>query len=715
MQKQKLDNESMDLVADNINKLKQIFPDVFNEGQINFEKLQAVLGEHINEDEEHYKFTWHGKKKAEYEATKTRSNGTLRPVKTESKNWNDTNNVFIEGDNLEVLKLLQKSYHNKIKMIYIDPPYNTGKDFVYKDNYKDSLKNYKEITGQIDSDGNVISSNTDKNGRYHTDWLNMMYPRLKLARNLLKDDGVIFISIDDNEQANLKKLCDEIFGEDNRLIDTIWLKGNAQNDAEYIQKNHEYLLGYIKKDLNIRSTKLIKEKVHKDNKGFFTLGSGITTGGAGGTLNKRPNLGYSIYLNEKTNEFMAIEDYDKELAKYLNNEEEVYQTDTSLLNNGYNKIIRAPKKGNNLGRWTWSFENFNKNKDLIFISKNYSIYKKQYLNKLEISSIIDGYISREKTEPPKSFVNISSGEGSKYINSILSHKVFDNPKPIPILTYLIRIISKSEPDIILDFFAGSGTTGDAVMQLNAEDGGNRKYICVQLDEPISEKDNKEAYKFCSDNGFRPVISSITKERLRRAGNKIITDKTNELKELLDKKRPDEEKINQKNHELAKILGLNENVVLSSVKNGYKMALNPSVGLDIGFKVFSLDNSNIKPWDGSIGSFDDLFKDVDNIKENRSKEDVLFEILLKLGLELTVPIEEINCNDSILYNVGAGSLLICLDNINDEIVKNIINIKKETENDELKVVFKDNVFENDVAKTNYSQQLESSGIKNIQVI
>jgi len=252
----KLDGKSLDIVNQNIEKIKELFPEVFSEGKINFAKLQEELGTFAEDEAERYNFTWAGKSEAKRIA-QTPSTGTLRPCKEESKDWDTTQNLYIEGDNLEVLKLLQKSYHKQVKMIYIDPPYNTGKDFVYKDNFKDNIKNYLEITGQVDSEGNRLSTNSDTNGRYHSDWLNMMYPRLKLARNLLKDDGVIFISIDDNEVANLRKVCDEIFGEDNFIANIVWEKKYTRaNDAKWFSDNHDHILCYGKNKENIKLNQL---------------------------------------------------------------------------------------------------------------------------------------------------------------------------------------------------------------------------------------------------------------------------------------------------------------------------------------------------------------------------------------------------------------------------------------------------------------------------
>ena len=279
MQEIKLNGESMNIVEDNIEKLKTIFPDVFTEGKVDFEKLQGVLGNYIETNDERYNFTWAGKQNA-LRLAQTPSTGTLRPCKEESKNWDTTQNLYIEGDNLEVLKLLQKSYHNKIKMIYIDPPYNTGNDFVYKDDFKDNIDNYKKITGQVDEEGNKISSNSESDGRYHTNWLNMMYPRLRLARNLLSDDGVIFISIDDNEVNNLRKLCDEIFGEDNSISNLIWINNERGRSIDkYISNTNDFMLMYAKSinSLSINQKResgehLLKEYNLKDNISYYKKG-----------------------------------------------------------------------------------------------------------------------------------------------------------------------------------------------------------------------------------------------------------------------------------------------------------------------------------------------------------------------------------------------------------------------------------------------------------
>ena len=346
-----MDLESKDLVAERIEQMKALFPEIATEGDgsIDFEKLRLILGDEVDEGDERYAFTWPGKADA-IRQSQTVTTATLRPCLAKSVNWDTTQNLYIEGDNLEVLKLLQRSYHGKIKMIYIDPPYNTGHEFVYKDCFGDGVENYKE-QAKLSS-----QSNADTSGRYHSNWCSMMYPRLRLARELLSDDGVLFISIDDNEQVNLTNLCDEIFGVSNRIGPIIQNKANAKNDTLNIQKNHEYILAYRKTALLNGSTILptvVRKDVkyrdaYQDGDRFYYMNDPITTRGEGGTLNARPNLGYSVYYNPTTREKIAVADYDVELAKTSNCEEEVYRTDSSLISRGY-ECIRPPQSTRKIG------------------------------------------------------------------------------------------------------------------------------------------------------------------------------------------------------------------------------------------------------------------------------------------------------------------------------------------------------------------------------
>ena len=376
---------------------------------------------------------------------------------------------LIIGENYDALKNLCATYIDKngkglIDVIYIDPPYNTEASKAEGNDYKEKVEASKFVyRDKFTRDG----------------WLNMMNERLKLAKRLLSDTGVIFISIDDSEQAYLKVLCDEVFGEDNFIGNIIWLKGNAQNDADNIQKNNEHILVIAKKkQKNLLSVETEKEvKIIQENGRFFYEGAGLTTGGAGGTLNQRPNLGYTIYYNPKTKDKIAVLDYDIEKAKISNIETEVYYDNTELLNKGYIKI-RPPKKGNKLGRWTWKIDKFNEEKEDIYIketSSGYSVIKKETVEETQTRIITNG--------PLKSFVNISSANGTKELAQIFNEKVFDNPKPVELISYFIKAIYNNNKNaIVLDFFAGSGTTGQAVMELNEDDGGKRQFILVTNNE-----------------------------------------------------------------------------------------------------------------------------------------------------------------------------------------------------------------------------------------
>ncbi|QOY54008.1 site-specific DNA-methyltransferase [Candidatus Sulfurimonas marisnigri] len=616
-----LDSKSMNIINDNIEKLKQIFPEVFSEGKINFAKLQEELGTFAEDEAERYNFTWAGKSEAKRIA-QTPSTGTLRPCKEESKDWDTTQNLYIEGDNLEVLKLLQKSYHKQVKMIYIDPPYNTGKDFVYKDNFKDNIKNYLEITGQVDSEGNRLSTNSDTNGRYHSDWLNMMYPRLKLARNLLKDDGVIFISIDDNEVANLRKLCDEIFGEDNFVADSIWRStDNSNNDAKQFSSDYNHTLIYSKNPAwqPVKISDSAKQTHFKnpdnDPKGAYFDGNPLNS------PNPRENLTYDL----------------------------VSQT-------GY--IIKPPKNG-----WRWSKETIQEKietGEIRFTEDGKAIRRRTYLCDMQGLPPSNLWIDLDKT---------GHNRQSKYeLLKMIPEDIFDTPKPVKLLKYILEISGTKEDDIVLDFFSGSATTAHSVMQINSEDCSKRKFICIQLPEETDGK--SKAYKAGYKN-----ICEIGKERIRRAGEKIRTD--NADKDLSN--------------------------------------------LDIGFKVLKLDSSNIKTWDSNFENLEqNLLDSVENIKADRSPQDLLYEILLKYGLDLTLPIEEKNIHGKIVYNIGYGALVVCLDDeITIEVVEAIAEyIKSQVVYDEEKkkrharVVFKDKSFADTNVKTNAIQVLKQFDIDEV---
>ncbi|WP_418187048.1 site-specific DNA-methyltransferase [Aliarcobacter lanthieri] len=626
-----LDGKSKDLINENIEKLKEIFPEVFSEGKIDFSKLEEELGNFKEKSDERYNFTWNGKSEAKKIAL-TPSTGTLRPCKEESKDWDTTQNLYIEGDNLEVLKLLQKSYHKKVKMIYIDPPYNTGKDFVYKDNFRDNIKNYLEITGQVDSDGNKLSTNSETNGRYHSDWLSMMYPRLKLARNLLKDDGVVFISIDDNEVANLRKLCDEIFGEDNFVNDLIWRKKTGASDAKGFSVITEYVLVYVK-NVNFIEDIFTQNKNSFDPQRYKLSDEYETRRGSHYVDNlDRGGIQYSDSMN------YGIECPDGTIT-YPNGRKEFF-------NDGW--------------IWTWGKDKLKwgiENGFIVFkksTTKNsgWGVYYKNYMYVNNKDELI------ERSAPHKNLIlDFINTEGTAEINKLFESKVFQYTKPSNFIKELISFVNIYNDDLILDFFSGSATTAHAVMKLNSEDDRNRKFICVQLPETTDEK--SEAYKAGYKN-----ICEIGKERIRRAGEKVKSESGKD-------------------------------------------------DLDIGFKVLKLDSSNIKSWDSDFENLEtNLLDAVENIKDGRSEEDLLYEILLKYGLDLTLPINKPFENKNI-YNIGFGALIICLDsNISIDITDDIIAIKKEYDSETTRVVLKDSGFKNATEKTNIIKTLNQNGIDEV---
>ena len=492
-----------------------------------------------------------------------------------------------------------------------------------------------------------------------------------LAKNLLSEEGVIFVSIDENEIANLKKIMQEIFGETNELNTIVWLKRNAQNDATYIQKNHEYILAFKVKNPSISKSSVTMKEVEKDDFGWYYLGAGITTGGEGGTLKRRPNLGYTIYFNPKTGDIIPYDDYDHKKCMESDNENEVYYDNDNLINSGYKKI-RPPKKGKTLGCWTWSLDKIINEKHRIHIaksSKGYSVRKKEYINEEYVIEEKGSYFfAEEKKFPLNSFIEMSSGSGSKVVNSLIGHKIFENSKPISLIEELLKSINKKSA-LVLDFFSGSATTAHAVMKLNAEDGGNRKFIMVQLPEKTDEK--SEAYKAGYKN-----ICEIGKERIRRAGQQI-------KRELIDKKN--------------KAGMLEENIV------------DPE-SLDIGFKVFKLDETNIKAWNSSAEVTEKTLLDqVEVIKENRTKEDVLYEILLKYGV-FNHTVKEITVNNKAMYDIGDGSMIVNLnDMIEDDDIKEITKRKPHV------VIFLEKGFFNDNDKINAEATLKHNGVEDVKCI
>lgn len=580
----KLDGLSLDLEKMNKEKLQSVFPECFIEGKLDIDKLLSLCGEYINDDYEKYEFKWKGKSDCLRLAQK-RSTSTLRPCPAESVDFDTTQNLYIEGDNLEVLKLLQKSYFRKVKMIYIDPPYNTGNDFVYADNFADPLARYKEVTEQ------TTKSNPETMGRYHTNWLNMMYPRLRLAANLLKDDGVIFISIDDNEAFNLKKVCDEVFGEENFAGQFPWRKRTAKSDVPFgISQDYEWVLCYAK-------TADFAAAIEGGTRKYFETED----------LPGRPwrihDLTKQTSASERPNSFFTIIN-PKTGKEYPANPNRTWAVTQETFEKYYseNKIV------------------FPGDYDFLNISKPALRYFKA--DDMEKAGNRFGYIPASTKVPDE--IGMTQ-DGTKEITEMFENKVFGFPKPLALIKHFIKIAtstSKDDSDIILDFFSGSATTAHAVMQLNAEDGGNRLFIMVQLPEVCDEK--SEAFKAGYKN-----ICEIGKERIRRAGSKIL------------------EEAKQKSNQL-------------------KLGEEPKPLPDVGFKVFKLDSSNLKIWDDSLIDnediatlFDRIDGHLDGLKPDRSNDELVFEILLKMGYPLTSDLSAFDLNGLTVYTVENNEMLICL--------------------------------------------------------
>ena len=602
---------SQNKIDENINKIAALFPNCVTEAKdengeivhkIDFDMLKQELSSTLVEGrEERYQFTWPDKKQSILTANAP-INKTLRPCREESVDFDNTENLYIEGDNLEVLKLLQETYLGKIKMIYIDPPYNTGNDFVYEDDFAQDAADYIANSGQTDEEGNRLVANTESNGRFHTDWLNMMYPRLKLARDLLSDDGVIFISIDDNEVENLKKICDEVFGEINFESQiTVVVKPEGRRYGSFA-KTHDYLLVYSKnsKEQNFNEIQVEgSEFKYFDEIGGFNLVGLRNRNVQAFNSSNRPNLRYPFYVN--------VNNPDK------NNMFEVSPVEIS----GWTKIEASTINGLQ-SVWRWGKEKALKEKDDLIAYRGNDdeirIFQKE----------------RTLTQTPKTVwtgKNIISNKGTKEVQDILGKGFFDFPKPIELLRTILYTGSFKD-SIILDFFSGSATTAHAVMQLNAEDGGNRKFIMVQLPEVTDEK--SEAYKASYKN-----ICEIGKERIRRAGKQILKQVQNDKDSLF----ADEKK-----------------------------------KLDIGFRVLKIDSTNMEDVYYTPDHIDtkELFKD--NIKKDRTGEDLLFQTMLDLGIMLSSKIETKKINGKEVFCVEGNYLMVCFDDSVDE--KTITEIAKE---------------------------------------
>lgn len=614
----KMKMESVDMTEKNIEKIGELFPSCITEAKdengnlkkaINFEMLKQLLSKDVIDGDEAYEFTWVGKKASIVEANKP-IRKTLRPCKEESVNWDDTENLYIEGDNLEVLKLLQESYLGRVKMIYIDPPYNTGNDFIYNDDFKVQSEEWSVESGAVDEEGNRLFRNTDSNGRFHSDWCSMIYSRLMLARNLLSDDGAIFISIDDNEVDNLKKICDEIFGADN-FRNTILVRRRikslnsqfADNGLYSMNVGFEYVLLYSKSNRFLMNAIRMK-KENPPKKGRWDVFWSNAD---------RPTMRYEVlgftptsgqWRNSKEKADIAVANYKKYQSEFENSMsiEEYYKM--TGISNFIRRIPNGAGKNGGVQHW---------------VAPSDTMLRTNNWTDIEVSQI-----GKEIDIP------------------------FDNPKSKLLIMELIKLVNLNSDDVVLDFFSGSATAAHAVMQLNAEDGGNRKFIMVQLPEKTDEK--SEAYKAGYKN-----ICEIGKERIRRAGKKILED----------------------------------NSTLNSQNST----------LDVGFRVLKSDDSNMTDVFYSPSEyFQNLLEQFEsNIKADRNDLDLLFGCLLDWGLPLSLPYKSINIDGYTIHNYNDGDLIACFDeNIPDEVIKKIAKMQP------LRAVFRDSSFANSPSKINVGE-------------
>lgn len=633
MENNKIKKEINDIVNDNLKALEQLFPSAVKDGQLDIKALKEELGDFEEVGIERYELNWVGKQNAKKVVQQGIGNKTLKFVAKDSKNADSTENIYIEGDNLEVLKLLRQNYYNSIKMIYIDPPYNTGNDFVYNDTFKMDKEESDKAEGIISENNEKLQKNQKSTNRYHANWLNMMYPRLKLARDLLTDDGVIFISIDDNEQANLKRLCDEIFGEENFVgeLPTIMnLKGN--NDEFGFSGTHEFTIVYAREKnfLELNNFPINEEELEdweEDEFGKYKRGANLKSTGINAPREKRPNLFFPIYIDDNDDIFVTED----------NNKPQKF--------NG-NLITLYPITDEQEMSWRWSKSKFKNELENIIVSrsKNVNIYKKQRPMLGDLPS-----------KKPKTLFykpEYSSGNGTIQIKSLFNKKLFSNPKPIELLKDFI-ILGGNKNLIILDFFSGSATTAHAVMQLNSEDNGNRKYIMVQLPETTDEK--SEAFKAGYKN-----IAEIGKERIRRAGEKIKQE-------------------------------------IEEYNSNLKLGEEPKKVPDIGFKVFKVDNTNIKWYDlenfneESQYSFDD--PDSLDFVLGSNDIDIVYEIMLRQN---DIPLSE---RLEVLTDIGnrtylyASTYLICLETeITEEMVEKLASLDPLP----IKFVFRDSAFKDNIS-------------------
>lgn len=651
------EGQSANIIAENVDRLKGLFPEAFTEGGVNFETLRQLLGDAgvLDEGEEKYGLNWHGKKKARQIAL-TPSTGTLLPCPEESVDWDTTKNLFIEGDNLEVLKLLQKSYANKVKMIYIDPPYNTGKEFIYPDRFQEDLDTYLRYTGQISDEGFKLTTSLEVTGRKHTNWLNMMYPRLLAARNLLARDGVIMISIDEKESLNLRMICDQVFGEENFVAQfTVVTNYKGRNDKTNVAMAHEYIVAY-KKDsfitvgLPLTPAQIAEYKLVDASGKKYKLRDLRKRGGPD-KREDRPKMWFPLYLSQKT----------QKLSLERQSEHDIE--------------ITPIKSDGSDGRWRWGRERVEANLNDLeasYVKKNnkWNVSYRIYLQNATCTPIDGDDDLDEEDEDfssdgslPKSIWmggEFSTDSGKRSFKKLIPETPLEYPKSVELLKRCIYYGTNSD-DIVLDFFMGSGTLAQALFEVEIENKKGRRFIGVQLPEPC--EDSKK-HKFLT-------ISEIAKERIRRAGQEV------KLK-------------------------------------------NSDSSIDIGFKFFKLTSSNIKAWDANFVDIEEgLLSHEEHILPGRREMDILYELLLKRGIDLSAPIESRLSAGKNIYSIGYGALFACLDeSISREqvegIAQAIIDWHKElAPTSETHVFFRDSAFRDDISKTNMAAILEQNGISHVR--
>lgn len=653
------ETESRDLVAENLEHLKDLFPEAWTEGQIDFDVLKQLLGGAVDERPEKYGLNWHGKRQARQIAL-TPSTGTLRPCPEESVDWDTTQNLMIEGDNLEVLKLLQKSYAGKVKLIYIDPPYNTGGDFVYPDAFKDGVANYKELTGQKQNGAKLVS-NFATSGRFHTAWLNMLYPRIKMSRSLLAPDGVIFVSIDDHEVGSLREIMDELYGEENFLGMIVWRTATDNNPTQ-IATDHEYILAYSRMRDALSDWEMPSTKAEAIGEQYTRLRTTLGNKPAEIQAALRSWIGKQVEAGDVDLDGVSHYSFVDDRGVYYpgnssNTRPGGYDFDVTHPVTG--EVAAKPEKGY---RWPLTtFQAADARGDVHWGDDHTSVPKIK--KRLETATAL-----------LKSSYYEDNRGSTKELAAIMGAKVFDNPKSPRLVRRLIAFASSID-GIVLDFFAGSGTTGHAVMAQNAIDSGKRSYVLVQLPEPLdpASREQKVAATYCDSIGRPRNIAELTKQRLRRSAKKIKDE-------------------------------------------------NPSYSGDLGFRAFKLDSSNIRTWEPNREDLDrTLLDSVEHVKSGRSEKDVLYELLLKRGLDLCAPIETRVIGTKKAHAVGGGELLACLsekisrdevETLAAEIADWHATLAPEADTT---IIFRDSAFEDDVAKANMAAILEQGGLTNVRTL